>query len=245
MDVNADIIARLEANGFKANEQQVEALAHECYTGQARTARADGTYLKILVAGCQLATGPKPARRRQPETDAQLAVIGSIHDAYYLAVMRGITTQDITHDDSLPANERQARSLERNRRSAFARTAKSTLVGFVRAGFDLRDLVVETVTKNALREATATALSPPHRQNAVSNAYDKLVSALARQAHDDPGGTAESIKHVIIELEKMLDSMGDSSGGTTVRAGANEIIARNPHLVPTGHGPSPAMIHPH
>jgi hypothetical protein len=241
MDVNADIIARLEANGFKANEQQVEALAHECYKDAARTARADGTYLKILVAGCQIALGPKP-RRRTAETDAQLAVIGSIHDTYYLAVMRGITTQEIVHDDALPSDERQKRSLERNRRSAFARTAKSTLVGFVRAGFDLRDLVVETVTKAALREATATALNPPHRQNAVAAAYDKLAAALGRQAHDDPGGTAETIKHVINELEKMLDSMGDS-GGTPMRA--NEVIARSPHLVPTGHGPSPAMIHPH
>lgn len=242
LDLNADIISRLEANGFKANEQQVEALAHECYKDAARTARADGTYLKILVAGCQSALGPKP-KRRTAETDSQLAVIGSIHDTYYLAVMRGITTQDIIHDDSLAPAERQIRSLERNRRSAFARTAKSTLVGFVRAGYDLRDLAVEQVTKAMLREATATALNPPHRQNAVSNAYDKLVSVLARQAHDDPGGTAETIKHIIIELEKMLDSMGGDDTGTPMRA--NEVISRNPHLVPTGHGPSPAMIHPH
>lgn len=241
--LTGSIVERLEASNYLANEQQVEALAHECYSGQARVGRADTTYLKVLVAGCQSALGQHRGKRVSgPKvTDIQLNTIGSVHDTYYMAVMRGITTQDIIHDDNLPADERQSRALERNRRSAFARTAKSTLVGFVRAGYDLRDLVVSTITKSQLREAAQIARHPPHmqHQSAVVTAYDKLASALARTAHEDPGGTRETIKHIISELEKLADSTSDDSG-TDAR---NRRAVREHGRAPTGHGPSPAMIH--
>lgn len=216
-----NILDKIESSHYVANEAQVEGLALEAYKIGLQSTRIDGTYLRVLIAGCQAKLGPV-RRGRSPSAESQLAVIEETHGRFYAAVLRGVTTPDIAADPTQAGPESQRRALERNRRSGFARSAKSTLAAYARAGGDVRILVVDEVTKGSLRAATAPAtLGSTDR---VSTAQRSLLAALGRQAKVDPGGTRETIEQVMEELQKVLDSLddeGDHGATTTVASRAH------------------------
>lgn len=207
------ILDKIVSAHHVASEAQIESLALEAYKAGTIVQRIDGIYLRVLVAGCQAELGPV-RRGRAPNAEAQLAVIERIHEKFYAAVLRGVTTSDVAAEEGLETAERNRRTLERSRRSTFARTAKSTLVSFARNGGDIRGLKPDNVTKAELR----ATLPPGASQETVTpivRAQRTLVAEITKQAKDDPGGARAELERVMDELQAVLDSLDDGHTGTT------------------------------
>lgn len=191
-------------NLYLMTEAQIETLAQEHTQGLAGLDKLDGTYLRALVTGSQGKLGPKKGKR--PTEDAQLTALESVAVPFYAAVLRGVTTDDIALDATLEHADVVTRNRERNRRAVFARTAKSTLVAWVRAGGDLRAIDVSTVTKTELRASTvaATEGTPGARVTVVQKAQARILAAVAR---DPPEVARERLYAVITALQEALDEL--------------------------------------
>lgn len=187
---------------YAATEAEVEALAQEQFQAVDTATRGSGTYLRVLVAGAQSRYGRKrgPALKRE----AQAEIVEAVHARYYNAVLRGITTPDIAHDTNVDAAEQRRRILERNRRSAFARSAVSTLRLYVSGGGDIRALNVETVTKGELRKAVAPPEPTDKVARQIQRAQGALIRALQRRARGDPAAAAQATEAAIEALEAMF-----------------------------------------
>ena len=203
---------------YVATEQQVEQLAASQYAASQEVEGHNNTYLRVVVVGVQAEVGTKK-RGRSPTRDAQLTVIEKVHERFYAAVLRGVTTADIANEDGLLPPEKSRRALERNRRSTFARTAKTTLTNFVKAGGDIRTLDAETVTKRSLRDAIA----PPEPANRLERGYERaekaILRAINRLARGDPGGTRERLTGLIAALQRRLNEIPEPArnhGATTI-----------------------------
>lgn len=216
-----NIVAKLvKAHYVVHNESEIETLAHERYTSNTVVAQADGTYLRVLLVGTQAKLGRPRGRAARVNAEAQLTVLGEVHELFYAAVLRGITTPEVAIEPTLDPKEQRRRSLERNSRSAFARSAMSTLATFVKGGGDLRTLNAEEVTKAALRAAVAPAEPTDKIARQVQRARGALLRAITRRARDNPEEAATEVKSLMDELQKVLDGLGepaqDHTATTTV-----------------------------
>lgn len=217
------IIQKLEANPAGATDSQVEQLAQARYTSSIETTRTDGIYLHVLVAGCQGKLGPL-RRGRGPSAASQLAVLEGVHDRFYAAVLRGITTPDVTPEDGLEPAEAQRRTLERNRRSTFARTAKATLVAYAKGGGDIRALDAKTVSKAQLRTAVGPAPTGDKTAQRIQRGEGVLLRAIRRQARDAPATARVTVERLMDEFQKVLDGLDSDQqpepGATTTLVSA-------------------------
>lgn len=176
-------------------EKQIEALAAERLTAD----QADGTYLRALIVGAQAKIGTKRGKR------GALAALNDVATAYYAAVLRGVTTPDIAITDGLGSDESQRRVHERNRRATFARSAKSTIVAWVREGGDLKALDADTVTKTELRVSVAASRTKPGV--AVERAQAAILKAVA---HESPEAARTRLEAVMEALQAALDDLPEA-----------------------------------
>lgn len=162
--------------------EQIEFLASENLTAQATTSRVGTTYLRVLVLDVQGQIGAR-ARGRPLRAQSQLDALEVTTGKFYEAVLRGITTDDVRPDVTASRDEQRRRAFERNRRSAFARVSKSVLVGFIKAGGDMRTLDPETVTRDPLalyaRQARGVSESG-HQLERVAARAIRIARASAR-----------------------------------------------------------------
>lgn len=157
-----------EASNYSTvGTQTVEALARIAMTGDNVIGRVSVTYLRILCADAVAlqSTGIEPRR-----------AVDRANDVNYPSVLAGVTTPDVMPFASLDRAESSRRALERNRRSNFARTAKSALAKFVAAGGQLEKIPVSTVTKGWLADATTQ----------LRTASAAAAAALAADPADEP-----------------------------------------------------------
>lgn len=189
-------------NDFCVDDNVITELARIGASGDAVTSRVGGTYLKVLVGR---------ARFYQDHSGlADVAALDAVNVGVYRAVLAGVTTADCADDTALDRGERSRRSLERNRRSNFARTAVSTLRTWLGVVPDatLAELDPALVTKATLIDAINTARArardtlgagPLPGEDAITAsrplndmerkaalAYKRLVSALRTIKASDP-----------------------------------------------------------
>lgn len=195
------MVAQLAAAHFKAEPAQVEQLAHELYASQGAARNADGTYLKVLVAACQASLGKAP-RRKATDVPGQLAVLEKVNETFYAAVLRGVTTPDVQPDPSFDKAESTRRSLERNRRSTFARSAKSTLAAFVGAGGDMRKLDVVLTTKALLRGFVDQGRDTELRHNLTIERAERAILAVLEE--EEPDAARDRLETLIERLQETL-----------------------------------------
>lgn len=201
------ILSKLEHSTAIPTEAQVESLALERHNNSGAILRVDNTYLRILLLASQAQLGRRS--RAAFDAEAQATVLNTVHDRYYSAVLRGVTTHDIEIDETQDPKERTRRSLERNRRSAFARSAKSVLLSYVEGGGDMRKLDVTTVTKGMLRKAV-TAPEPTNKvERQIARSKGALFRAIARQAKSDAYKAQQTLEAAIDELQLMLNELPD------------------------------------
>jgi len=202
------INAKLEKGHWVATESDVETLAHDRYANAVAVSGADGTYLRVLLVAAQAELGrPRGRAAARVNTEAQLAVLGRAHERFYAAVLRGIVTPDVAIEPDLPADEQRRRSLERNARSAFARTAMHALVRYVEAGGDLRTLEAANTTKTALRAAVAPPEPTDKVQRQITRAEGALLRAVRRQVRDNPDNARHTLERLLAEFQKALDDL--------------------------------------
>lgn len=202
--MTTSILSKLENKTTIPTDSQVESLALERYNNASLISRIDTTYLSILVLASQAQLGKG---RRKLGAEDQAKVLETVHERFYAAVLRGVTTHDIEVEAGLEAKEATRRSLERNRRSAFARSAKSTLLAFVTGGGDLRGLDAWTVSKTALRKAVAPPEPTDRTERQIVRAKGSLFRAFARQARASPEEARQALETAIEELQQMLDQL--------------------------------------
>lgn len=199
---------------YTMDDKQVEALASERTRCAGVVSGFDGVYLKALVAGTQ-ARLVKAGKR--PETVTQLAALDLVAVPFYAAVLRGVVTDEIALGADLEAAEAQRRTRERNRRATFARSAKSTLVAWVKAGGDVRALAAATVGKSELRIATVKAQAAREPAGAqIERAQRAILAAAAREGPEE----ARAYLGAAIEaLQDALDRLpGKKPGDGMLRA---------------------------
>lgn len=224
MNTNTNgIIAKLEAHPAGATEAQIEQLALAMYTAGSTARRGDMTYFRVLLVACQAKLGKRgPGRRPSLDSAAQLTVLEATNDRFYAAVLRGVTTPDVVHEDGLETAERQRRMLERNRRSGFARSAVATLRAFAGAGGDLRGLDPSTASKSAVRAALAPAEPTDKVARQIQRAEGSLVRSIRRQARASPDEARATVERLMDEFQKLIDGLGDEDaadlGATTTVA---------------------------
>lgn len=197
---------------YVMTELQIESLAHDVATAQG-TVRAGGvTFLRVLVTECQAKLGRVKRGRTSAET--QINVLTDAYARYYAAVLRGVVTPDVAHVAGLEASEASRRALERNRRSTFARSSKSVLLSWIRAGGDMRTLDAETVTRDPLAAEARKARGgseTTHQIERHMSGIARLVMAEARGG--DPDAARTEVERCLDELQRVLDEL--SANGNT------------------------------
>lgn len=187
-------------------EQRVENLARDRVTSAIIVSNTDITYLSLLVDAMQSQLGK--TRRGKVNSLQQAQVLADVDKRFYAAVLRGVTTEDIAIEEGLEVEEQRRRSLERNRRSAFARSAKSTVSTFIGGGGDVRVLDPTTVSKVALRKAIAPPEPADRAARQYTRAHGALLRAIARRARGDPRAARAEVEELMDELQKTLDELG-------------------------------------
>lgn len=201
------LIDELTKAHFLATDEQVQLLAGRYSTGLQAQDSVRGCYLKVLTAATIKAA--KPAKGKQTEIMAHL---DSVHEGYYALVIKGVTTPDVADDESLDQEQRTARSLERNRRSNFARSAKTSLTTYLKAGGDLFRLDPDTVTKRelqtfvtAMRQRSAEPGALKHRTELAVTRIEELFRELA---DEDKPTALSTVQDLMNRMGNLLSEMG-------------------------------------
>jgi hypothetical protein len=206
------MIEHIKDQNYLVTEAEIEQLA-AMHTDVSNTqGAADGSYLKILLAGCQAELG-KGKRKGPNHKEIQHKKLDEVHLRYYQAVLRGVTTPDIEFTDGLEEDELRRRRVEQLRRATFARSAKSTLYSYVDTGGDMRTLDVATTTKNGLRKVINEAMGLPTWEQAVGAKRAKIENICRKLAQTNPGQAREILESVLQHLQDVLDSI---TGGDRV-----------------------------
>lgn len=208
---------KIERAHYVATEHDVELLAasHLACTDAAR--RADGYYLRILVASLQAKFDGKAHRKRAGKADleAHAALLTETHQRFYPFVLKGVTTDDVKDDPTLHDNDRRMRALQRNARAGFARSTASTLLAYIRAGGDIRGLEIATVTKTSLRTwtraATAEGVNP--RTDRINADMKRLERDARNLMAEDPDEARVTIQDCVERLQRILDELGTNGNG--------------------------------
>ena len=202
---------------FLATDSQITLLAGRYASGLAAQDSVKGCYLKVLVAATIKAA--KPAKGKPSEIMEHL---DTVHSAYYKLVLEGVTTEDIVPNESLDAEEQTKRSLERNRRSNFARSAKATLANYLKAGGDLFQLDPDTVTKReltafvtAMRSKDAEPKTLKHRVELAVGRIDEMCRELA---DEDQDSAVITVQELMAKMTNLLAEMGREATTKTLTA---------------------------
>lgn len=240
------VVEALAKSHFIATDDQVEVLARMNVSGIQTLENVGGSYLKVLVAGLQKAGKPAGRGRKIGEI---LDALGQVHERFYAAVLRGITTPDVADDETLDKELRTARSLERNRRSNFARSAKSLVNKFIDSGGDIFTLNASTVTKSELQ---AFVLSMRQRSQAsgvtlehkAQLAMTRVEEAARELADDDKDAAVAMVSETMAKLTNLLSELGrDFTTKTLVAVKEHRPLKLGEGMFwPMGRATSPAAV---
>lgn len=186
--MNTQVIEGIAKAGYLASASQVEQLAGLIFIGK----RGGNTYLGVVLAYVKDAL-PK---RAKPGKRLALKTIDKVHADLYPSVLKGIVNGQADIADK-----------EKNRRAIFARTAASTIRGFVRNGGDIRKEDPATVTKTSLRMRGRKVPTGTRAERSVTKAADTLERTLLALAKRDPGEAHDRIVKVQSTLEEMFDDV--------------------------------------
>jgi hypothetical protein len=220
-----DVLSRLEARQYLATDADIAALTETYVNSQDRATTVGSSYLKVLLAGVQRELGdgvemaPKKYTNLTPEAAAaQRAALNTVHDRYYAIVTRVAVTPDIVDDEDLVQEERAERALARNRRTNFARTAKSALMAWLKVNGDLTELPVLQTTKAQLWDLAAGRLSDDMGDDAETAAGRRKLRLTLRRmlAHinemvdggADPQEIAVEVEGALTELARVMAKLG-------------------------------------
>lgn len=190
----------LESRKYLASVTDIEQITREVLQAQAAGSSGRASYLKSLVAVTRQERGITAIRKHtQPigheERSLQIDALEAVHAKFYAIVIRTI--------GKCPA-------LELNRKSNFARSAKSTLRSWIKAGNDIGALDPAKVTKRMLAVETRKRRIPSthiltKRAKRYLSYFDDVVS---KMADADRSTAAETIGFAVEHLQAELARLG-------------------------------------
>lgn len=195
----------LETKGYVASDADIEALVKQVLSASQDVESGRATYLRSLVATTQNELGAKPRVRSSgkipkltPEQiEGQLAALAKTHARFYEHVVK-VASADI------PAGKTQA--LELNRRTNFARSAVSTVRGWIKDGNDITAVAAVRVTKAQLAVRAGPRKARPPNVKRLKAAAERQSKGLIKTLLE----LAESDKEAAIaELNVLMGVIGD------------------------------------
>lgn len=221
-------------NLYVMTEQQIELLASERTRSASEIGTADGTYLRALIVAVQSKLGVR--RGKRPATDTQISVLDERQAVFYAAVLRGVTTDDITIEANTEHAEAAKRNRERHRRATFARSAKSTIATWVRAGGDIRAIDATSVTKTELRTSVAAANDDAAMlERTLKRATGRIIATVTQEARGSPDRARAWLEGIIGELTEQLEDMGGEgprhAESTVIRTRVGTPTFREPRVL--------------
>ncbi len=196
----------LAKTGYIVSDATLTELSRDFVKGIDQADGVRASYLKILVAHVQRALDKWQIKRASAEK--VLDAIDEVHGHLYAVVLEAVTTKDLLPEDGIPQEERTRRSLERNRRSTFARSAKSTLVQWVNAGGRISTLKPADVTKEELRKLYAQPSGSQDTgtvQERITTTETRLETLVKELAADDIEAASELVTEIVAKLQAIVD----------------------------------------
>lgn len=221
--IKVSVVDQLIASKFAATEAQVENLARMNLSAVQTSENVRGIYLKVLVTGTQneIDEARKAgASRKKAAIDAG-AMLEQVHERYYAAVMKAVTTPDVADDVTLSQEDKTLRSLERNRRGIFARSARSTLASFIKAKGDVMSLDATKVTKRELQAYTdsqqqSAGTSQETLEHKTALAVSRVEEVARQLADADKDSAVQVVEEAMAKLANLLAEFGRDPTKSTV-----------------------------
>lgn len=189
----------IETNQYIATASDVEKLAHDILTADIAAIGGRGTYLKALVGTTQAELGSPPRMRNvkseRLEGDSvveHLKAFEAVYKRFHEAVVKAAEGMELKGDSEVM-----------RARTAFSRSAGSTLRGFIRGGNDVRALAAHKVIKSALatprskRKFSVDALKKRAADSATS-----LVSIIKNLSAANNAEAKETARVILAQLAK-------------------------------------------
>ena len=199
----------LEKKQFIATDTDIEKLAASVIDADQTASENRGRYLKALVATTQRELGAEPRQRNGngPRLNAEavaahLKAFQAVSDRFYAACVKVAQATVPDPDKALT-----------RRRTAFARSASSTVRGYIRGGNDITLLAAHKATKAALATPVLRRKSSVDsmKKRAVRMAGD--IEALARKLHAANREAArETFGPLLAHLSKIAGASASTEG---------------------------------
>lgn len=190
----------LEAKHYVATESDIQKLAAAIIDADQTTGNGRGTYLRALVATSQRELGADPRQRngngpRLSEAAAleQLTAFQTVAERFHKACVK-VARATVPEPDTTLIRQR----------TAFARSAASTVRGYIRAGNDITLLAAHKATKRALatpvvkRRMTVDAMR--RKALALSGQLERLARNLQAANRE---AAAETLGPMLARLAKV------------------------------------------
>jgi molybdenum-dependent DNA-binding transcriptional regulator ModE len=186
----------LESKDFLASPTDIEKITRDVMQAQATGSSGRASYLKALAAVTRQELGMGAVRKHpQPVTHEERArhtdALEAVDKRFYAIVLRTIGDK--------------CSAIERNRRSNFARSARSMLLSWIRAGNDIAALDPARVTKASLVVDTrARRLPSTHILTKQANRYiEHFEGVLEKMAEADEDAAAETLKEAVEHFQEL------------------------------------------
>lgn len=221
-----DLFKTISARNYLATNEQLVQLAQGALEADARIGNTNATYLRVLVANTQNALGMEPRMRAARkstsyEQSEQIGALTEVHSRMYAVILSAITTPDIADRPGLRLQEKKRRAKARNDRSNFARTAKSSLLAFIKVGGNVGDLVVATVSKPELRAYVIKRRSPADKDAARAAQVDRIVRATMARVEavkeEDEESARQIAQKLVLQLTEITCEKSTTSPSKSVK----------------------------
>lgn len=146
MSFDPNILAMIEADLYLADDIRTRTLVEAIHATSEVGHKLQGAYFRIL-----LARTVSDMKIRKENAEPCLA---RQHKAMYKQVTSVVITPDIAADSKDSSIEKERKYQERQSRTKFASTAKSTIASALKVGIDITSLDLKTINKNALYAQT-------------------------------------------------------------------------------------------
>ncbi len=171
------VLEDIALNRFIATDEQVEQLSWHYIIAVDTVKRSKSTFMQILLAMAQEAGG-------------ELKHLTEVYNRLYPAVKRGIEKAGYQGDEA-------------ESKAIFARTAMSTLKGYIKRGGDLSDLDPATVTK---RQLQPQSISTPK----LERIENRVIVSIRAMAKTDEEQAIHELENYIAALRMLRKELKGS-----------------------------------
>lgn len=202
-------MTNFDGKKYVASDADIRQLATESLQARSTLDKTRSTYLRVLIGTAQ----EEIRKAAAPAGDQQLSIARQVHRRFFRVIEETVMTKDIKPAD---------RAHERQRRTGFARSASSTVNGWLKVeGHDL--LTIQAAKASKMQMAREAAPRNPHmpteeRTMAKVHRYvEGLMAAVRPFAQlDDNAGRArelleEAVQTLTAELRKIKPAMAVST----------------------------------